>query len=1159
MLLSLLSFEWRYHVRQPAFPAVCLVLFLLGFAVAASGFGAANVALGSSYLVTQTAGFLSLLLVFPASIFAASAVLRDVEHRLDGILFSTPITKVQYVVSRLGGAYAVTLSVGACALLGSALARFAPWVEPERIRTFSAAPYLVSFITMTVPNVLFVCALLFALAVVTRNALATYSGSVLVYALYLVTAALTNSPLMAGSKPGAGGGGLGSLLDPFGLASFFEVTRLWTASAKNAALVATQPLFLTNRALWVAASLALAVVLFRTLALQTGRAVAKTRMLDVPAGPVATVLPPLPSVSVTRAPLHEFFSRCRVELRLLRTRPALALLVLSAVVAFTEIYGEILRAEYGAALLPATGLVLDAIRAPFEILGIILMIFFAAEVFWREQRDRIGSILDATPAPSWVFVAGKIVALALVALSLAAAVLLPGIALQLLRGAGHIHLLAYLSFLASGAMPLVVFGVAFLGIHALSPGKYTGIVASLAFLLLAKRPSMVGLDSPLWRFGSTPPLRFSEMSGFGFDGPPFAAYLFLWATVAVLLSLLVTTLWRTLPFPVRERVRMMRHAPVVVIGFLLAIIAMTVFALSGMSSDEPLTDWKAAYEERYQALRHEGAPRIAAMELTVDARPRRVRIEGRYALVNRSAKPLARVWVALRRDARDVVLAIPGGQLRTKDERFGMYEVALAKPMPPNGEGSLVFAATFVRDRFDADADDALTTNGTVLMSFRTLPSLGYRASYEISDPRERRKRGLAPRTEDIEGDVPAHAEDIRFAATIVTAADQTPIAPGTRKDVRVANGRKTTRFEADSIRNFFAIAVARYESASRTQGAQRIELLFDREHAGNATKILDTAAVALELCKKSFGPYPAAELRMGEVPSHWNFGALALPGTVFLTEHRTFLIDTRDDSRMDLLARRVAHEVGHQWWGFEVAPASAPGATMLVESLAKYTELLVIERLHGREHVRRMLEVDRDRYLAGRANDETGEVPLLRAGNQPHLYYGKGAVLFWGIRDLIGEEALNQALRAFVAEQRTRHGLTKATDLLPHLQRVSSPAQFAQLTEWLGDIVLYDLSVSSPHFRRRPDGRFEIDVRLHGRKFRADGEGNETLLPLREAIAIRITDRLGKSLYEGRPVVTGSHALRLVIDGQPDGIEVDPWLTRIDTRLEDNFARFDR
>jgi ABC-2 type transport system permease protein len=1159
VLLDLLSFEWRYHVRQPAFPAVCVVLFLLGFATAASGFGAANVGLASSYLVTQTAGFLSLLLVFPASIFAASAVLRDVEHRLDGILFSTPITRAQYLVSRLGGAFAATLSVAACALLGSALARFAPWVEPERIRVFSATPYLVAFALVMVPNVLFVCVLLFALAIATRNALATYSGSVLVYALYLVTAALTNSPLMAGSRPGAGGGGLAALLDPFGLASFFEVTRLWTASAKNAALVAVQPLFLANRALWVGLSLALAVVLLRTLALQTGRAVAKTRMLDVPAAPVATVLAPLPSVSVTHAPLHEFLSRCRIEVRLLRTRPTVALLVLSAVVASTEIFGEILRGEYGAALQPATGLILDAIRNPFEILGLILMIFFAAEVFWREERDRVASILNATPASSAVFVGGKLVALATIAFVLGIAMLLPGIGLQLLRGAGHIHLLAYLSFLASSAVPVFLFGVAFLSIQALSPGKYTGIVLSLAFLLVAKRPSMLGLDSPLWRFGSTPPLRFSEMSGFGFDAPPFLAWLFLWIVVASILVLLTTALWRALPFSVPERTRLLRGAPLRVIAVLGIVVATTAVALSRYSSSEPLNDWKAAYETRYQFLRREPAPAIAKMSLTIDARLRRVHIEGRYALINRGVLPLSRVWIALRRDARDVTFEVQDGTLRTRDPRFGMYELALTRPIPPGAEFPLTFRATFTRERFDAGADDALSPNGTVLMSFRTLPSLGYRASYEITDPRERRKRNLPRRTEDIEGDVPAHAEDIRFDATILTAADETPIAPGTRTRVEIAGDRKSTRFEAESIRNFFGIAIARYASATRTQGHQRVELLFEPKHSSNAKKILDTAMVALEICQNSFGPYPRTDLRMAEVPSHWNFGALALPGTVFLTEHRTFLIDTSDPSRMDLLARRVAHEVGHQWWGFEVAPASAPGATMLVESLAKYTELLVIEQLHGREHVRRMLEVDRDRYLAGRANDETSEAPLLRVGNQPHLYYGKGAVVFWAIGDLIGEEKLNDALRSFVAEQRSRHGRTRADDLLPHLRRVTSAAKFAQVEQWLADIVLYDFAVTAARARRLPDGRSEVNVDVTGRKVRADGEGNETPLPLQEAVAIRITDRLGKSLYEGKHVLTGKNRLRIVIDAQPDAVEVDPWLTRIDTRLEDNFARFDR
>ena len=114
-----------------------------------------------------------------------------------------------------------------------------------------------STVVIVVPTILFATALLFAIATITRSAIATYTASVFIYCFYLATAALTGSPLMAASSPGAGGGTAAALLDPFGLSSFFEVTRYWTIAEKNHRFVALQGSLLINRLLWIAMAMAI--------------------------------------------------------------------------------------------------------------------------------------------------------------------------------------------------------------------------------------------------------------------------------------------------------------------------------------------------------------------------------------------------------------------------------------------------------------------------------------------------------------------------------------------------------------------------------------------------------------------------------------------------------------------------------------------------------------------------------------------------------------------------------------------------------------------------------------------------------------------------------------------------------------------------------------
>jgi len=1002
------------------------------------------------------------------------------------------------------------------------VARFAPWLDPARIGAFDIRAYLISYATMMIPNVAFGCALLFAIAVLTRNSLATYAGSIVLYVLYFISAALTNSPLMAASRPGAGGGAGAALFDPFGLSAFFEVTRFWSAAAKNVDLVGAQPLFVVNRVLWLGVSEGIAIVVARMFSFrQRSAAPSKTKVIA------------RRDRSRSNSAL---WSATSLHLRILKSKPFLALLLLWLGLAASEIFSDLLNGEYGAALYPSTGIIIETLRMPLSLIGTILLIFYGSELYWREQRDRIAPIINATPTSPIVLLSAKAIALATIVVTLVFTGILPGIAIQLLRGPQHFNALAYLSFFVSGGGPLVLFAVAVLFLNALSPGKYAGMVFSLLFVILTSRPQMIGLNHPLFRYGWTPPLRFSEVAGFGYDVPPFAAMLLHWTLVAALLFLLTA-------------MKAARIRKVLLIGVALLVVASTAWLYTRIDNEDVL-DWRAQYEKKYRALASLPRPRITAVTTNVDLYDRRVHVAGTYELTNESSAPIARVLVALRRDATNVQFAIPNATLR-RDEQFGMADFILARPLQPGERTHLRYDATFVRDVFDFDADDSIEPNGSFLLNIRVLPTLGYRWMYQIQDPRERNKRGLGPAVELIEGDVTADADDVRFAATISTPRDQTAIAPGRIVRTWTNGGRRFTEFRADrTIRNIFAIASARYDVLRKTHRGIALEMHYEPSHKVNAARMLDVAAQTLDYADAEFGPYGAAQLRMAEVPSYADFGALAMPNSVFFTEHRSFLIDVRNPNRLDLLGRRVAHEVAHQWWGFIVAPASAPGSTFIVESLTKYTELMVLERLHGRDHVRRLLDVERDRYLAGRAGDENPEVPLLRVGNQSHLYYAKGAMVLYAIRDLIGETQLNAALRAFVAEQSSRHGLTRATDLLPHLRRVANDEQYALMMQWLNDIVLYDLSVASMTSRQRADGRWDVVAHVRAVKTHVDGAGNESPLPMRESIDLRAVDAAGETIIEQKHVLhDGDNAVTLIVDRQPAEVIVDPWMLRINKR----------
>ena len=63
-------------------------------------------------------------------------------------------------------------------------------------------------------------------------------------------------------------------------------------------------------------------------------------------------------------------------------------------------------------------------------------------------------------------------------------------------------------------------------------------------------------------------------------------------------------------------------------------------------------------------------------------------------------------------------------------------------------------------------------------------------------------------------------------------------------------------------------------------------------------------------------------------------------------TAHRFF----RGISKIDLVTYITAHEVAHQWWGHQVSGGDVQGASMIVESMAQYSALMVMKQKFGAE-----------------------------------------------------------------------------------------------------------------------------------------------------------------------------------------------------------------
>ena len=916
MLRELIRFEWRYHTRQPAFVAAAALFFAFGFIVTATSFGPANVAVTAPWLVMESIAFVSLTSVFAIAVFVANGAIRDTEHRMAEIVFCTPVGRVPYLSGRFGGAFFAALTTLAMAPLGMMLASRMPWLPPERAGALNPLPYLWAFAVMVIPTLLFATSLLFAFAVLTRSPLATYAASVVIYVLYMVCAALTNSPLMAQSRPGSGGPGLlGSLLDPFGMTAFFDVTRYWTVVAKNQRYVALEGGLLLNRVLWIALSFAILAIAYKAFRFRLLRRT-KEKVLKRDLKPAAAMA--YQRVPQTPRTMAAFLSATKLEVfAAMRGLPTILLGALWFVLALTEIRSDIFDGEYHGASYPATALILGTLQPPVFIIGLIIVIYYASELFWREQRFRVSSLIDATPVRGLAMVLSKWMTLVVMIAAAIAIGIAAGVLTQAANGWFEFRPLLYLSLFWFSGMPLALYAAAAVLIHALSPGKYAGLVLVLLFVVATRLLPVAGLEHPLWRFASGPPIDYSDLFGFSEEAPAFHRLMLHWSVFAAACLAGASLVWRRLSDTVRNRLR--RLGPAAAAIPIALLTGGWIYAETDFVSTNARLDRREQYEKRYRALANVPQPRLEAVQARVDFNVTRAT----YTLRNDTDRPIRTLYVSIPRTDGVAMRELP---------------VDLA----PGARIALHFAAP---------------QHDSWFLSAESFPSIGYRSIYEIRDPRERRKRALGQPTISESSDPDTATVErfdqqrIAFDAVVSTPIGQTGIAPGTLVREWREEGRRHFHYVADApILNRAGFITGRYALAGR----DNVTVAYHPGHRENVEAILDTAVKTLDYCSRAFGAYPHKELRIVEVPSSAPFGGYALPGVILLNERRVFLIQKEND--IDLVARRTAHEVAHQWFGYRLVAEGRGGATFLHESLTKYAELMVLERMHGREHVLRLL-----------------------------------------------------------------------------------------------------------------------------------------------------------------------------------------------------------
>ena len=1189
MFLSVLNFEFKYQSKQFTLLAFSLLFFAFGVLQGSQGYASLLVDFNSPYQISFNVGIATLGCEFVIMFFAVSGMLRDQKHRMESIIYSTPIGKVQFFWSRFFGVFMFSLLSFSMVLVGFIVGTLLPSMDPTRLAPFDFGAYVWTWAIFILPNIFICSAVIFSVAALTKNNIATYISAILIYALYMIGSLYFNSPILAQATPSSSENMVyAALIDPFGLAAFFEQTQYWTPFEKNKDYISFSGFFMWNRVIWVLFSSAILGTTyyffsFRKLNQRTKRTENSER-LEIEK---RSYYPVKNIILTSKFQWQSFKTLLKIELvSIFKSLPFLAIMLVWVVIVFINIYEKINSGgAYNDSLYPSTNILIALSRDP--ILSLLLIVFYSGELVWKVREIKFNGIIDSTPASNSAFFLSKMTTLILLPIILISTSIIICIGFQISKGYFDFEMTQYLGSFYYSGIGFFFYILLTLFVQSLVSNKYLGmsITGILIALLTTPLAGYIGIEHPMLRLGRLPYVNYTNMNGYGNVANSFHYYVVYWNALGLILVLCSFKLWRrgeiqTFGFRINQFLSSWKKWEKISLVFLCftfiasgGLIFYNVNILDKYQTSDERLDFKSEYEKKYKQYESLDKLAFVDMKTEVDIFPK----EGRYdyvakcVLENVSKRPIKKVFITERMSLDSIFLE--NAKLIEFDSIFKTHLFELKTPLYP--EEKLKFTFRLSKENIGFKNNKELVSNGSCIFQHSILPTLGYRKSLEIKNDFERENRGLDKLIVEKISDNHIHSHQhhnavpINFETIISTHKDQTALASGNLIDKWQANDRNYFHYKSPQrIVGSISYFSAEYDIMKEEYKGISIEQYYHSDHDFNIEVAQESTKLALDYCIQNFGPYPFDHIRIAEIPGHFPFGGQAMPGVISMVEDRFYLIDNTDPEGFDLVAKRTIHEVAHQWWGMILSPKIVEGGSILIEGLAKYTEAVVMEKMYGKSAVWQISESANKRYFSGRSYASEEEPPLCFTDGEGYLSYGKNFTVMLALKELIGEEKVNEVLRKLIECHRDEKSPSATSlEFIDKLYNISPPEYHKLIDDWMKKVITYDLKLLKTEVNKQENGKYKINLTISAKRFEMQDNGESKEIAIDEPIQIgaftkhpsRINSELDILHLEPVRINKDQMDFEIIIDEFPKYLSVDPFGTRSDKNRLDNIRKVEK
>jgi ABC-2 type transport system permease protein len=1198
MLFEIFRFEIHYRIRQ--YNTYLYFIILLLFSIVAVDFMFEGGQLGplkrnAPIIIARTMGIMAALTLMIPSMLMGVAVLRDFDHRMESLLFVNPIKKRDYLLGRFLGSFVILVFIFTAIPLGMMIGDGMPWHDPDKLIPFDCWHYLQPFLFLVVPTLFFGGALFFVTGALSRKLLIVYIQGFFFLIVYLLAINLVKSaedPFVTG------------LLEPFTFQTVLIATSSWNVNERNAAMVPLTGILLYNRLLWIALGmLALAIghyfFPFRVVRdkaskkrQQAGKTEDESLYSSEPV-PTPLVLPQTGS----RASIVQLFHLTLFSCKSIVTAISFwAIVLCGAGILFINSFN--LSTAYGVNNVPATYLIVGELVELTAIFFVAIVLFYSGELVWKERDNRIHLLVDTLLISNLASLSGKFLGLMLVLVLLIFTMIGTGMLFQSLHGYYDFELTIYFAAFFVEVFPfLFLLGIVCFVSQVLVNNKYLAHLVVLIFIAISTFGlRLLGLDHGLITFGGSLLPPYSDMNGYGHFLKPYLWFKVYWISFSVLLFMMAVLLsvrgteagfrrrWRHSRILLTSPVKRISVAAMIVLIVAGGYIFYNTNILNRYASRSTQQEYRAEYEQLLKPFTSLAQPRIAAVYLNLDLYPgkREYSVEGQYILFNPGEKAIHEIHIQkLPGDQVELeYLTIEGGAIPDSTYiRFGYHILKLQQSLQPGDSLKMKFRQHFTAAGFTENPNAFVVYNGTFLDSYH-FPTIGYNQDIELEDAAIRAESGLKPQPGSakindpaalLEGKSNGDGEEIDFEIIVSTDSNQSVVAPGNLKETWTKQGRRYFHFASGKpISNFYAIVSARYEVLRERWHPDKesidLEIYYHPGHTFNLDRMMNGMKQSLDYYSKHFAPYQYQQMRIAETPVYHGRGQ-SFPGLISIAENVGFIMDIDDETDMDMPFYIAAHEMAHQWWGDQVNPANVQGKTMLSESLAQYSALMVFKKAFSAEKVNKLLRWNMGQYLKSRSGKASQEGPLALVGSgQEYIHYRKGMINLHALQHYLSEDSVNSALQRFIRDWNSYTGLKKqytdryptTNDLLDYFREVTPDSLQYIIQDLFTSVILYDNKLRHADYKKVSEKQYSVTVTLDMKKMQMDSLGNERSTAINDWVELGVytKDEHGKEnlmLLKKVKINSAQATLKLSVPQKPTKIVLDPHLLFIDKNMTDN------